>query len=409
MPGILAKIAFHKGMKIVLDPLRSNKVQTSVDASGYKHRFFPTLMAWSADLEEQWTILGLKKNACPKCLGGYNDLEVHPCTKERRTASWILSTLQQLRLDYPDADTWEFSCLAKKKGLVGVEEPCWEGLSGDICRMVCVDLLHGIHKMIHDHVLEWMVYLVGEEEMDLLMMAQPHRVGVRNFNSGISKISQWSGKENRALERHLLPAIAGAEGVPSSVVAGVRALLEFSYMAQFPVHTESSLLAMDEQLKLFWASRESLLRSGARRGKNGEINHLKIPKLHVLCHFTDNIRDLGTCDNYSTEVGETLHISMCKIAYKGTNRGKTYKRQMIKYLIRHEKIFLYRAYLAWRDQNYPEELDDDEDVVSDDWVSTIWDRVQEVSRQNLCLMSPLLCRLPKLSPNECHLARVAAG
>jgi hypothetical protein len=118
--------------------------------------------------------------------------------------------------------------------------------------MICVDLLHGVHKMVRDHIVPWLEHLVGTEELDRRLMAQPRHVGERNFARGISHISQWTGKESRDLERHILPVIAGAEGVPTRAVLATRVILEISYMAQFPTHTETALQAMDAQLAAFW-------------------------------------------------------------------------------------------------------------------------------------------------------------
>jgi hypothetical protein len=50
---------------------------------------------------------------------------------------------------------------------------------------------------------------------------------------------------------------------------------------------------------------------------------------------------------------------MCKLAYKSTNH-KEYQQQMLNFLIRQESVFHFRAYLAWRDKNYPEVNEDDD-------------------------------------------------
>lgn len=363
MPGILKAQMFHACMYAVLEPLRNVHVKTIVDPTGAKRRCTAVLMAWIADLEEQYLIAALSKNNCPTCEAGYHDLG-HNCPKNPRTGDSILKTLRELRELYPEHNTWEFVKEAKKYGLSGVERPCWEGLPGDICRIISVDLLHGVHKMFVDHVVPWISATTGEEELDLRLMAQPHRVGNRNFGGGISKISQWSGRENRDLERHILAAIAGDENLTPRMMRAIRALLDFIYKAQFPVHNDKSLNSMQSDLKVFWDNANAFLDNGARLQQ-----HFNIPKLHNLHHYLKNIQHLGSADNYSTEIGETLHMSMCKAAYRSTNR-KSYSEQIIRYLRRQESIHIYKAYLAWRTNTYPNN-DDDEDEEDDTNLDTI--------------------------------------
>ena len=64
------------------------------------------------------------------------------------------------------ANTWQFFLKSKEFGLAGVEKPCWEGLAIDICNVLCVDVLHGIHKFFKDHVMEWLTNTCGKDELD---------------------------------------------------------------------------------------------------------------------------------------------------------------------------------------------------------------------------------------------------
>ena len=353
MPGVLQKRLFHRCMSVVLKPLRDSDVSTATDANGNERQVLAVLMAWLADLEELWMILGLAKSCCPKCIAQTDDFD-SPEMRPPRTSDSILQALHDIRTEYPDADTWQFVRLAGRRGLTGVEHLCWEGLRVDMCRVMCVDALHGLHKLFKDHIMKWITNTIGENELDLRFMAQPRRVGFRNFSSGISHLSQCSGRENRDLERHTLPVIAGAENVDPRVFRCIRAILDFIYKAQFPLQSEKTLESMREDLVAFWANVGVFIANGARVGEGGDIiDHFHIPKLHLLHHYAANIRDLGAIGNYSTEIGETLHISFCKEAYKATNR-KDYDAQIISYLVRIESLEQYRAYLAWRNNNYPD-------------------------------------------------------
>lgn len=375
MTGILQKRLFHRCMKVVLDPLRKMEVTLAVDAEGYERRVMAVLMAWLADLEELWMILGLAKSSCPKCMARTNDFDV-PHAQESRTGDSILEDLRTIRHEYPDADVYQFVRRAVQRGLVGVEHLCWEGLPVDMCRVACVDALHGLHKMFKDHIVKWVSNVVGESELDVLFMAQPRRTGFRTFHSGISHITQSSGRENRDLERHLLVAIAGLEDLHPKVLRCVRAILDFIAKAGFPLHSDDSINLMKTDLARFWENVGVFISLAARTGDSGNvIDHFRIPKLHMLLHYFENIMDLGTVDNYSTEICESLHIPYCKKAYKATNR-KEYDQQIIRYLERMEALNSYNGYLAWRNTSYPEfendEYDhDDCDNIDDDMMEAL--------------------------------------
>ena len=70
--------------------------------------------------------------------------------------------------------------------------------------------------------------------------------------------------------------------------------------------------------------------------------HLNIPKLHSLVHYAESIRNLGTTDNYNTEVFERLHIDCAKKAWRASNH-RNVRPQMTKWLERQEKIAMFET------------------------------------------------------------------
>jgi hypothetical protein len=52
--------------------------------------------------------------------------------------------------------------------------------------------------------------------------------------------------------------------------------------------------------------------------------------MHLLSHITESIRQMGSPDNFSTDVSELLHIEMVKEAYRSTNRV-SFEEQMLWY------------------------------------------------------------------------------
>jgi hypothetical protein len=120
----------------------------------------------------------------------------------------------------------------------------------------------------------------------------------------------------------------------------VRALLDFIYLSQYPVHTTESLKAMDAALHRFHENKDFLIEL--------EVwNHFDdIPKLHSLIHYTRSITLFSTADNYNTEQTEHLHINYAKKAFKATNFKDEFK-QMTTWWERQEAIHQHTAFIDW--------------------------------------------------------------
>jgi hypothetical protein len=54
-----------------------------------------------------------------------------------------------------------------------------------------------------------------------------------HFTNGISHLSQWSGHDDRELQRNLLVVIAGAPRIDAPAMRCLRAFHDFLYLAQY--------------------------------------------------------------------------------------------------------------------------------------------------------------------------------
>ncbi|KAG9082908.1 hypothetical protein FRC06_004778 [Ceratobasidium sp. 370] len=70
----------------------------------------------------------------------------------------------------------------------------------------------------------------------------------------------------------------------------------------------------------------------------------RIPKWHMISHYADSIRELGTPDGYNTEAPEYLHIVYVKRPWEASNKRDAIP-QIIKYCQRLEALRIHRAYL----------------------------------------------------------------
>src|SRR5438477_11325021 len=118
---------------------------------------------------------------------------------------------------------------------------------------------------------------------------------------------------------------------PARLISAVRALLDFLYLAQYPVHTSKTLSNLSDALDRFHANKDVFIDLGIQ-------NNFKIPKLHSLQHYVSSIKLFSTTDNYNTQATDRLHIDYEKEAYRATNTKDEYL-QMILWLERTEKNY----------------------------------------------------------------------
>jgi len=179
------------------------------------------------------------------------------------------------------------------------------------------------------------------------------------------KVAQWQGKEMRNLGHRILGVLAVAQRQPQSsevipfkhALGCVRALVNFSMMAQYRSHTSDTISYMEHYLDQFDRMKGIFLefrvtkRTLAKVDEQGrEIQHQRTQmsepvapckrrricdddrekeherhmdlihreshfnfiKIHLLSHFSDPIRQFGNIPMHSTEFGELAHKEQIK-------------------------------------------------------------------------------------------------
>ena len=107
-------------------------------------------------------------------------------------------------------------------------------------------------------------HLIEPLQLDDHLIAQPFQTGVWSFHCGISKLSQFSGKETQQLLTMIIPEIAGAEGVPLNAKKAIAAKTDFLYMAHFPAHSDATIWMMMQKLEMFEHSKQVFIDTGAQ-------------------------------------------------------------------------------------------------------------------------------------------------
>ncbi|KAG1848435.1 hypothetical protein F4604DRAFT_1687715 [Suillus subluteus] len=124
----------------------------------------------------------------------------------------------------------------------------------------------------------------------------------------------------------------------------VRAMIDFIYLAQNPVHTEASIKDMSTALSVFHNHKQAILDAEVRRGKGGAKDDFFIPKLELMQSFAHAIPHVGSLIQYSADVSERLLITHCKHPFEKTSQQRDFVQQIARILNREETICLFELY-----------------------------------------------------------------
>ncbi|KAG2031312.1 hypothetical protein BDR03DRAFT_1016259, partial [Suillus americanus] len=68
-------------------------------------------------------------------------------------------------------------------------------------------------------------------------------------------------------------------------IRAVRAMIDFIYLAQNPLHTESNITSMIQALRDFHDHKQAIIDAEAQQGKGGAKDDFFIPKLELMQSF----------------------------------------------------------------------------------------------------------------------------
>ncbi|KIK19772.1 hypothetical protein PISMIDRAFT_13424 [Pisolithus microcarpus 441] len=283
---------FHYCMRRLLHPLVDagrNGVEM-VCADGQIRKVFPILAAYIGDHPEQCLVACCAENQCPKCLVPAKERGVNTSFSPRDQMQTTCALHAQATGQYPP----EFVA----QGLRPIFSPFWADLPhADIFTAITSDILHQLHQGIFkDHFKKWCMALVSKQDFDARFHAMPAFPGLHHFKEGISKVKQWTGADHKQVEQVFLAALVGAVPHPDVIKAGSN-LLDFIYLTQYQSHTDFTLVALQQALDGFHATKNIFVKLSCHE-------HFNVPKIHSLQHYVQTIRSLGSLDGFNTEASE---------------------------------------------------------------------------------------------------------
>ena len=330
---------YHSCMRVILGLLTSageiGIAMTSGD--GIWRRCHPIFASFVGDYPEQVLVMCTYNNRCPKCLVPPNELGSH--------ARYPPRDYDQARDVYllADGDAHAFHSACCKAGLKPVFHPFWESLPlANIFISITPDVLHQLLQGVLKHMITWLISTFGAAEIDARCRSLPPNHHISVFAKGISGLSRITGKEHKNMSRILLGLVMDLpvpDGqVSPRILAVVRALLEFLYLAQLPAHSSTSLARLEDAVSRYHSNKDIFIDLGVR-------DNFNMAKIHSLIHYGPSIQLFGATDNYNTEQTEWLHIDLTKNAYHATNHKDEYS-QMTTWLECREKVQVHSAFVT---------------------------------------------------------------
>ena len=222
---------------------------------------FTPLIAWTADLPEQQMIACTSKNTSPIMLATLKECGDAECRPTHTGAH----TLELIHNVGSNIDPWlldSFQKMAKTFLLSRVHLPFWQDwLHSEVSTLLVPEVLHTLHKLFFDHLLEWCKEVLGKDELNARYKVHHKRIGVCHFASGISKVKQMTGREHRDIQCTIVAMIVGT--APPKMVQSIHALVDFIYLAQCHVHTESLIQRMEASLAEFHMTKAAIITARA--------------------------------------------------------------------------------------------------------------------------------------------------
>ena len=336
---------FHACLRYILrDTIKPALNGVNIQSGdGVIRKFFPIFAIHVGDYPEQVQCTCVKSRKCPTCRVAKGQLGFWI---EKTITDPTLYNLDKIidAMNDPNHKDWPKRC--ESLGIRPVYKPYWRDLPyADPFLSITPDILHQVYQGMLKHLIQWLRQAYGDAEIDARCRRMPPNHHIRIFSNGFTALSRLTGREHADIARVILgiiidlPLKTKSNYSPNRIVKAVRALLDFAYLAQYPVHSDQSLDEMVNALHRFHANKRIFIDLGIRT--DFEFN-----KLHSYLHYKFMIQRYGSTDNYNTEHTERLHIPYAKDAFQATNSKNEYP-QMTLWVECKEKILSHATYIKW--------------------------------------------------------------
>ncbi|KIK00485.1 hypothetical protein K443DRAFT_122789 [Laccaria amethystina LaAM-08-1] len=304
---------------------------------GAIHDCHPIFAAHIEDYPEQVLVTAIKTGECPICPAKGDELEDPDCVREHRDLTEILDALNSI-----DKGATEFTHACKAAGINPIQQPFWKNLPFvHIYHCITPNILHQLYQGVIKHVISWVCSACGDAGIDARCRRLPP---ISDYSSRAShtclELLVLSMTKFVDSSLAFLSTFSSQMACGTCLICAVRGILDFLYLAKYPVHTTETLDELDAVLQEFDDNKKIFINLCIH-------NDFNFPKGHFTHHYRYLIQLYETADIFNTEYTERLHIDLAKDAYHSTNSKDEYP-QMTLWLDCHERILLHDKYLRWR-------------------------------------------------------------
>lgn len=333
-------------------------------ADGYHRHCHPIIAGMMVDYEEQALITGVKNlKHCTVC-------QVRPGDRENLCKDSPIRSHKATKDQIRRQQRRDLGASAKMTGEMDVHlvsNFAWNHPFVNIHTTLMPDILHQLLKGVVEHLVEWVVALL-EDTVKVSTRHAGVNAGVKrkrgnrtvaNSSFGIqlderfrevpkfhdmkpfphySKVSQWTGNEQKALVQQLITVVAPflTARFPAAMHC-TRALMDFVVLAAYSSHDEDTLLYMTEALKRV-DMLKSVFKNSRPIDKSTGKPHFNIPKLHAMTHYVQFIRLYGSAQGYDTSYSEALHKVLVKEFFARTNKNAGFETQILQHNVRRHNM-----------------------------------------------------------------------
>jgi len=336
-------------------------------ADGQMWQCYPGICAWTADYLENIHLHSNKQPYCPVCEAPKSSFG------EGNSSLWQLRNYQLylkhmiLATQRDERERWEARPYLEDRAVGTSEGVLWNMQSISATTIIVPDILHTVYLFMLKHLMDWVTCFLEQhsriDKCNQVWAMMPPYPGFARFNKPYSQVTQWRGKEMKAVGLMIVPVFAvtvlnpsASQRIPvTEALMCVKNLGYFHLMAQYQYHTEAMIEYMENYLEEFHCHKDVFSRFRAsistkkatealkkqltldkqeERESDPTWNNLSATakrrlvdedkmqiesesaqylvhesdfnfvKMHLLNHFSDHIRQLGNLSNISSELPE---------------------------------------------------------------------------------------------------------
>jgi hypothetical protein len=353
-----------------------------LSADGWMRQCYPVISAWTADYFENIHLHLVKQPHCPVCkapksLFGEGNSSLWQLRDYRLYFQKIILATQGDKTDEREARHYlEHRAVGTSEGIF------WNMKCISPTTIIVPNILHTIYLSMLKHLMNWVTSFLEQhyriDKFTQLWAMMPPYPGSAQFNKPYSQVTQWSGKEMKALGCVIVSVFAATLLNPSAsqripfteALLCVKNLVYFHLIAQYQYHTEATIEYMENYLEEFHRQKDVFSRFCASKSTKKVLETLKkqltldkqdewesdtawnnlfaaakrhhvdedktqidseiaqhlldesdftVVKMHLLNHFSDHIRQRGNLLNVSSALLEKAMMDL-KQAYRQSRR-----------------------------------------------------------------------------------------